>query len=414
MRGSSYFAQGGADDNTWWAVPALNQTTADLAIFFLAPNDISYLAPVDDPFFSAHVESSIPNPSDNGATNLTFWLKDEYVNAMACSDQHQYCNPVNSECTPLTSSTLANAAYPSIGLTAIQLATANRLSNIIFSTNIYNSVEGRGSLALQAANTVFDHWQSPLPNNQWQIEVSNWLAVSLAKLQDLVVQYATGPPAVVTGAHIEKPATDIEQAMCDNQVVRSSTSTVSFSVLGVSVILIAGTLLVIINTVLDVIVGAIQKRFDLGEQRRLKWVLDDKFQLQRLAYEEVGMGRWIGGAEAVPVTSFGDKWAIPEGVDSEHPRLKRGNGGIVSGGGEMWGFHNGASPRGYEGSAMGGYVGGEHGAGYARSGSGQWGGTDGKGTGWDDRSSVTSGLLSPQGYDGKAGYTVEAVDLGFN
>ena len=186
---------------------------------------------------------------------------------------------------------------------------------------MYASVHGRGSNALRASETLSETEQVSLPNNQWQIEVDSWMAVGMAKLQQLIVQYATGPPPVVGKSFTIKPQTSDEEAMCGAQKVRSSVGTTSFSVLGVAIILLLGALLVLTNLVLDVCVGSLQRKYDWGDHKRLQWVLDEKLQLQRLAYEEAGQGVWSGGAGVVPTTRMDDRIGIPRNVNKAHPKL---------------------------------------------------------------------------------------------
>lgn len=196
---------------------------------------------------------------------------------------------------------------------------------------MYYSVNGRGSSALRAQEGVYELTQGPLPPNQWMIEVDSWFAVGMAKLQQLVVQYAAGPSVVLDGTYIQKPADAIGQAMCRRQIVRNGAGgTISFSVVGVVIILVVGTGAIVMNLFLDIIVGFFQRKFGAlgGDYKRLSWVVDDKLQMQRMAYEEAGMGVWKGGADAVPVTRFGDRFALPREVDRDHPRLGTGHGRV--------------------------------------------------------------------------------------
>jgi hypothetical protein len=111
--------------------------------------------------------------------------------------------------------------------------------------------------------------------------------------------------------------------MCHSQKVSYTGTTVSFSVLGVVIILAVGGAVILTYLVLEPFVAWVQRRSQLGEFRRLKWIMDDKFQVQRMAFEEAGMGgSWRNLDGSVPVTGqkgvqFGDL----HGVDSAAPRL---------------------------------------------------------------------------------------------
>lgn len=312
-----YFA--GLGTNAWYPVDALNRIDADVSLFLLASNSILYDAPVTDPFYNASTPFTYPN-----GTNSGYYQPSVLVNALACTDQYQYCNPTNKQCTPLTSSALAGQAVAEnkIGLNQDQNVTALQLVPITPSLNIYSSVYSRGANALRASETVSDLIQIQLPNTQWITEVNTWFAVSMAKLQQKVIGYATGPGSIPNGAVLSRPSS-AQEKICKNQIVRSFNGTISFSVLGVAIILIVGSLLLSISLILPLVVGALRHVFKWKKHKGLQWKIDSKLQMQRLAYEEAGQGYWSGGASSVPVTRQNDLLGIPEGVDAHHPRLGR-------------------------------------------------------------------------------------------
>ena len=166
------------------------------------------------------------------------------------------------------------------------------------------------------------------------LEVSSWFAVSMAKLQQKVIAYATGPGYIPDAMTLSRPISAQQERMCNNQIVRSSSGTISFSVLGVAIILIVGVGLITTNLLLPTAVELIRQRLKLKQYKSLQWTLDEKLQLHRLAYEEAGQGHWSGGASSVPVMRKGDKIGVPEGVDTTHPRLasvrRHSEGGSVA------------------------------------------------------------------------------------
>ena len=202
------------------------------------------------------------------------------------------------------------------------MVTALRLDLITEYLTTYYSVNSRGANALRASETVNGLDQIFLPNNQWMIEVSTWFAVSMAKLQQRVISYATGPGYIPDAMYLSRPV-EIEEKMCKNQIVRSSSGTISFSVLGLAIIVIIGAALISTSIVLSTVVGILRRWLKWKEYKGLQWTLDEKLQLQRLAYEEAGQGHWSGGADSVPLMKNGDLIGVPEGVDTTHPRLGR-------------------------------------------------------------------------------------------
>lgn len=108
---------------------ALNVKNADVSIAFLAQNGVEYLSPVSDPWFSANQVSNLSilnNP-------VVFNVPDEYLNVMACIDQHQICNPNTSPytCTIVGSELDVREGYLEIGLNDYQMATAKHLSSAL-------------------------------------------------------------------------------------------------------------------------------------------------------------------------------------------------------------------------------------------------------------------------------------------
>jgi hypothetical protein len=311
-------------------ISTLNPKDADMTIIFLAPNAIKYNYPTSDPFFSANFYVELG--SYNGV-NLSYFSGDEYVSAMACTDQYQYCNIASGteepECTALTGYQQAFAGLNStrLNLNNIQYGIASRIALTSRTLSTYHSISGRGAAALRAQETIYDRVQQiPLPSNQWQIELDSWFATSLAKLQHSIVEYAA--PTVrkqdmPVGTYLQQPFDTVSKAMCYSQKVSLTGSTVSFSVLGLSIILAVGGMIVLVYLLLEPVVGWLQRRYGWGEYRRVRWIMDDKFQVQRMAFEESGMGgQWMNLDEGVPFTSdkmvkFGDL----HGVDFSAPRL---------------------------------------------------------------------------------------------
>ncbi|ETI28036.1 hypothetical protein G647_00485 [Cladophialophora carrionii CBS 160.54] len=315
------------DDATFMAIPELDPQDADLTIIFLAANAIKYNHPTSDPFFSANFYVDLG--SYNGI-NLSYFSADEYVSAMACADQYQYCNVEDKTlCTPLTGYQQAWAALDAtkLNLNEVQYTVASRIALSSRSLSTFHSISGRGASALRAQETIYDRVQQvPLPDHQWQIELANWFEISLAKLQHVVVEYAA--PSVKTedmpvGAYLQSPTDIVSKAMCSSQKVAFTGSTVSFSVLGVVIILAVGGAIVLLHLVLEPLVGWMQRRFRWGEFRRARWIMDDKFQVQRMAFEEAQMGgEWTNLDGGIPVTKQGDVlFGGLDGVDLTAPRL---------------------------------------------------------------------------------------------
>lgn len=310
----------------WRPDSALIREDADVSLFVLSANNVKYSVPVDDPIFKAS-RSKLTGPGNGPLAPGTPPSEEEAVNqpdavvaVLGCTDQHQFC--IASGCTPLTAYGAALSASDNLGMNPMQKAIKDRLGKSLSLYSIYSSVKWLGGNALRASDTVLDHLQGPLPDNQWTIEVSAWMATSLARLQQVAVEYSGGISSATDGVTQIPADSPEEKTMCRSQKVRNTTGTVSFSVLGLLLILVIGTIIITISLSLSTIVGRWRSFKRSNEFKQLQWILDDILQLYRLAYEEAGQGRWVYRGDSVPVTKVGDVIGIPEDANKDHPRLR--------------------------------------------------------------------------------------------
>lgn len=309
--------------DSWKPVPALLQRNSDLSLFFLAANTLAYGAPVSDPFFSANIPRTVLGPTN---TNMTVYDSDDFVNVLGCIDQHQYCNPNNNKCTTLMGSESTINEILALNMSVKQFSIAALIAPQQPVLSIFNSVNGRGSGALRASESLFELSQVGLPSDQWMSEVSSWFAITLAKLQEIPIRRATGPSYVPAGSKLKLASLPEEIRLCKSQMILSPGGTTSFSVLGIGIILIVGILLILLSLFLDSLTGYFRSKFPKHDYKQIQWGLDGIFQLHRLAYEAAGQGTWTGGADSVPITKQGDLIRVPDfHADSKHPTLRMRN-----------------------------------------------------------------------------------------
>ena len=260
---------------------------------FLAQNSVEYTAPVEDPWFLANESTTDPS---RGELFTPFYV----VRPLACTDQFQFCNPYRKICTPLTGSFLVNNDLSALRLTKMQEAIFVDLNYAMYLLGTYYAVHSRGAAALRASETLqgTDFINGGMPPDQWIKEVDHWFAVNMARLQQLIVGYATGPEFLQPDSKFVPGDKDL----CHRQKVRSTGGYISFSTLGVAIILIVGAVLILSAWYVDLVVGAGMRRFGWRDHKRRQWAADEKLQLLRLAYEGNGQGAWLGEAETVPVT----------------------------------------------------------------------------------------------------------------
>jgi hypothetical protein len=267
--------------NAWVPIPELNRTDADISIIMINPNSMRFMAPNYDPVFSAFEMMSYV---DNQGLNHTWYLPQYEVSIIACAEQYQMCNPVTGACTPLVGSMSLQqqSLSPAVGLNVVQQVIMDRILLTLSFTSAYSTVYPRKDAALRVQEKATGLDQAPIPDNQWMIEVGHWFEAGLARLQRSIVEYATGPTNIIPGLNVYLPNDVVSKAMCHSQKITDPQGTISFSVLGVAIILTVGGFIIVTSLVLDTIVSFIQRWLETGQHARLNWILDDKLQLQRM------------------------------------------------------------------------------------------------------------------------------------
>ena len=116
-----------------------------------------------------------------------------------------------------------------------------------------------GASALRAQESLEANFQQFLPRDQWRLELGNWFAASLARLQLGVARYAVGPTSIVPGMTVINPNSgDLGAAMCKQQLSKTTAGTVSFSILGIVIVFVVGGFIMILSFVLEAIVASLQ------------------------------------------------------------------------------------------------------------------------------------------------------------
>ncbi|KAL3421694.1 hypothetical protein PVAG01_05850 [Phlyctema vagabunda] len=308
--------------NYWHAIDPLSLPEADTTLLFLAQNALTYNNPVDDPMFAAHIEDSLPS-------GLVFYRPDFFMSTMGCVDQYQYCNPaiVTKDglptCTPLTSKYYVTQNISMLGLSDWQLSTITRINENMFFSSMYYSAIGLGESSMLASQTVFDINQVSLPVNQWQIEAANWFNISLARLQQSLVEYAAGPTDLGETGSVLSSNDAMDKLLCHSQKVLNSGPFTNFSILGIAITFAVGGVLIFLGLTIDVLVSIVKSWIGKGEYSRLAWVLDEKFQLQRMAFEGKGWDEWVpeSKADLIPVMKKGQSIGKYDIVEKEHPTI---------------------------------------------------------------------------------------------
>lgn len=285
------------DAAPWVPFPPLNRTDADVHLIYVAGNSILYENPVEDPVFSAHIVSNRSSTDDDAN-----FESDYYLGVIACAEQHQICH--GDICTSLDSITPTFASLAGLSaiadLSAIQRTIFQRIGFASVFTGITQVINGRSGSALRASETVLGISQASLPADQWQIEVSSWFSTGLAMLQHTLQEFVS-PGNLRQGISITEFQTPVEKAMCLSQKTQTTRGTISFSVLGLAIIVIVGALVILTSLVLETIASWV------GSKTYASWRMDDTLQLQRMVFETRGVS-WTNIEGTVPVTVAAEKF----------------------------------------------------------------------------------------------------------
>jgi hypothetical protein len=259
---------------------------------------------VEDVWFSTGASQAYAS-----GTATYAWTSALLVNVLGCAEQHQICNPTNEQCTDLSRLSAVLTQIDNIGLNTAQSAVAKFLLPEFSYDAMSSIVSYLGATALEAQQVASLGVQLNLPVVQWANEVASWFALGLARLQQAPINYAAGSPGTSINDTYIIPG---DPNLCSNLKARSTSETVSFSVLGISVIVAVCIILILVSLVLDKVMGFIQNCWNRDGYRRRQWLLDGKLQLQRLAYENARIGTWIKVDDDIPVTILGDLFGMPD------------------------------------------------------------------------------------------------------
>ncbi|OCL08920.1 hypothetical protein AOQ84DRAFT_388517 [Glonium stellatum] len=313
-------------------IPALQRSDADVILFFLTAEGIGFSEEVDDLWYGAHYMWKHPIETQNGTTS-PLYLKDEPASVLGCTFQVQFCNPnlpEDTRCEPLRG--LIDSTYPTSNLwhNEGQRNTAAWVNKVLEQGlfTISSIPEYIGVTTLTARYGLVYGLQGPLPDNQWQLEAAHFVGASMASLQGAFVEAANGPPTTQLKEFQYQPNDTQSHFMCTNQKIISTLYS-SFNVLGLSIIIGLGSIIILLDLTLEPLIGAYQKRH-LGSYQytyaRLEWHTNSILQLQRLAHEQIGAGTWLRADGETPVTLPGDRLAVLDIKDGEHPLLRPPHG----------------------------------------------------------------------------------------
>ena len=267
--------------------------------------------------------------------NLTTYSLDNDVNVLACTEQLQICNPNRglnqARCTPILALDVLEDWYINANNSGYlqnvldnekQMTTASQIMYALDWAHLYTLISSFNELPFLFNSLQQQSASLGLADDQWIQESSHLFSLTLNTVQRFITEFATGPPSPYsqyTAGWLDKnPSLEF---LCNNQIIRSP-NFASFSILGISLIFGLGALIICSSLCLEPFVAHFQRKYKTGLFQQVRWQLDGKLQLQRMAFEEAGLGQWKGGAEQVPTTvRHGQKIMMPQNWDEEHPSV---------------------------------------------------------------------------------------------
>ncbi|RWA10841.1 hypothetical protein EKO27_g4264 [Xylaria grammica] len=296
--------------------PELSRSDGDVSIVFLAGNGVIFSELMDDQWYRATIPAyKVSRPSDPNHSTIMTYMPKEAASPLGCVEQSQWCNTAYSKesgCGPLASfydsyvdaAVLFNLTEKDLSLTRDDSEDKDRIGSL-------------GAKSLSSQSKLEGGTQYRLPQNQWQLDVTNWWNGSLAHLQSVFVDTAIGTTIPTAG-----PLNDEERNLCNSQKILS-TEYSSFNLFALLVTYITGGLIIILSYISESLLDCLSRRRKWKQYEFLEWTTHESLQLHRLAHENVSPGNWIGGANKVPITTANAMLAHLDISNPEHPVLVR-------------------------------------------------------------------------------------------
>ena len=137
--------------------------------------------------------------------------------------------------------------------------------------------------------------------DQWRIEVENWFAISLAKLQKGVLEFAAGPLDPEIAPYVQFPTDTDTARLCYNQLVQLPPGYVNFDFGAILVVTFVGILFFAVGMLFErAAKWYITKR--RGERGLKEWREDGQFQLLKRMYEAQNITGWVNPEDEIPIT----------------------------------------------------------------------------------------------------------------
>lgn len=245
--------------------------------------------PVDDPWFKTTRSQMIQHEAYSGAEFETWYADYSAIGTMACFEDDEICNMADAtpRCAPVNpyGSALRGNLYDSLRLTSKQAAIVHRVQDAMSKSAFADMVVELNGGSMLARRRSFDNTGCSLPSNQWILELQQWFSTSLTAAEVVMKQFVTGYGDLYDH-YVVSPSNE-DEWMCHTQVTKSVAYS-SFNVLGLSIILVLGGLIMLLNMFIEPIMQHTRARNNRSTgARRLstRWEQAELLNLHNLHYK---------------------------------------------------------------------------------------------------------------------------------
>ncbi|KAK3385609.1 hypothetical protein B0H63DRAFT_185332 [Podospora didyma] len=300
-------------------IPSLQRLDGDVSIIFLIGNGVSFLAPVNDPWYRGTVSTG-PDAGahePNSKQGVSIYSPEDAASPMGCVEQYQFCRS-ESQCGPLASR--VDALYGAAPLFDLRPRDLNQVKagntstgskfNWFVRTFGFLSPSGpsgivifSGADVLLSQQTLRAGLQAPLPDDQWKRDVTHFWNTWLATLQVGFVELANRRHDPAFDQFLIPPADQYQRDMCYNQKIQSRQHT-SFSMFGLCFVLMTGIVIAIMSYILEPLFSWLDNKRHTasGHRKDVEWTTNEMVHLQSLGFKGLGRGTWSHFYDNIPVT----------------------------------------------------------------------------------------------------------------
>ncbi|KUJ17744.1 uncharacterized protein LY89DRAFT_747572 [Mollisia scopiformis] len=312
-------------------LPEFKSSNQTLSLIFASIGGF-YQEVSDDLWLSAHKNYTIQDDEASGGSyEEEIFYPDRKLSALACVEQVQICNPSpqfnnRSRCTPWLPSDVLESSKEILAEvldTERQKALAYTMRVASETSMIFYVIDSLSSPLLADELAYAGQLLPPAPN-QWVLEASNWFTISLANTQRFFNEYVTGPPQEFAQYKDQDTARNYPSIgwVCQNLIIRRNDFT-NFSTLAISLVFGLGLLVMATSMCLETLVGLFRIRLKKSKWKQRAWWAEGTLQLQRRAFEALGVRDWESGDwDSIPLSDRGHTWNAFQYWDEIRPLVK--------------------------------------------------------------------------------------------